>query len=206
MSLAVNGQVTQQQIAKAMGISQQTVSRKLRELELAGYIQRTIGPDGESIKLTKQGESKLMECLRTIRGTMVDNNVVKFRGKVVSGLGEGKIFLSMPYYVDSFKRLLGFQPFPGTLNVMLYDKEFLEARLELESVRGVEIPEHREENRVLGAVKALPASILGVTPAALVFPIRTVHPRSVIEVISPYHLREKLSLKDGDEVEIEVFT
>jgi riboflavin kinase len=206
MSLALTGPVTQVRIAKAIDLSQQTISRKLRELEDSGYIQRTIGPDGETLRLTKQGEEKLNACLKTIRGIIMTDNVIRLKGKVVSGLGEGRIFLNMPYYVDSFKKLLGFQPFPGTLNVLIYEKEFLEARLELESVKGIEIPEHREENRVLGAVRALPASVSGITPAALIFPARTVHPRSIVELISPFHLREKLSLKDGHEVEIEVFT
>ncbi|MEM0373170.1 MAG: DUF120 domain-containing protein, partial [Sulfolobales archaeon] len=50
-----------------------------------------------------------------------------------------------------------------------------------------------------------PASINGVTPAAVVIPLRTTHPKSIIEVISPYKLREKLNLEDGSEVMIEVY-
>jgi len=127
------------------------------------------------------------------------------KGKVTSGLGEGRIFLSLPYYMESFKKYLGFEPYAGTLNLVIYDRISLENRLILDVAKGIVIPEHKEPNRVLGSVKAFPSSINSLSPAAIVIPARTTHPKSVIEIISPYYLRERLSLKDGDEISIEVY-
>lgn len=44
-------------------------------------------------------------------------------GEVVSGLGEGRYFLSLPPYKEIFKKILGFEPYEGTLNLKL-DREF----------------------------------------------------------------------------------
>lgn len=197
------GIVTQQVLAKELGFSQQTVSRKLKELEANNLIIRIESKEGEIIKLTEEGENLLMKCLEDIREALLYQHEIKIRGKVASGLGEGRIFLSFPYYVESFKKFLGFVPYPGTLNVVIYDKFSFENRLILDSARCITIPEHREENRILGAVKVFPANINNLQPAAIVIPLRTTHPKSVIEIISPYYLREKLNLKDGDEVVIE---
>ncbi len=197
------GEVTQQLLAKELNISQQSVSRKLNELEDADLITRIETKDGEIVRLTEKGENLLLECLNEISSAIAFQHEIRIKGKVTSGLGEGKLFLSLPYYEDSFKKFLGFTPYPGTLNIIIYDRISFENRLRLDTSRCVNIPEYRDENRVLGAVKAYPARINDLEPAAIVIPLRTTHPKSVIEVISPYFLREKLSIKDGDEVLIE---
>ena len=197
------GEVTQQLLAKEFNISQQSISRKLKELEEANLIIRISTKDGEIIRLTEKGENLLLTCLNEITEALAFQHEIRIKGKVTSGLGEGKIFLSLPYYENSFRKFLGFTPYPGTLNIVIYDRASFENRLLLDTSRCINIPEYRDENRVLGAVKAYPARINNVEPAAIVIPLRTTHPKSVIEVISPYYLREKLSLKDGDEVIVE---
>ncbi|QIW24193.1 CTP-dependent riboflavin kinase [Sulfolobus sp. S-194] len=200
-----NKLLTQAEISKESGLSQQTVSRKLKELEEEGIIQRIIVKEGEYIKLTDKGEEELKKCIEDILQLIMRTKILRIRGKVTAGLGEGRIFLSIPYYIDSFKKYLGFEPYAGTLNIVIYDRISLENRLILDLAKGIIIPEYKEPNRVLGSVKAFPSSINSISPAAIVIPARTTHPKSVIEVISPYYLREKLNLKDGDEVEIEVY-
>nr|WP_281360033.1 CTP-dependent riboflavin kinase [Metallosphaera tengchongensis] len=205
MSLKGN-EVTQQSIANELGMSQQYVSRKLKELEERNLIRRSLSKEGESIRVTENGEKLLTDCLSMMRTIVVSDHTLSIRGRVISGLGEGRIFLSLPYYVESFKKLLGFEPYPGTLNLAIYDRTSLENRLTLDISRAINIPEHKEENRVLGGVRAFPASINDVRPAAIVFPLRSVHPKSIIEVISPYHLRKELNLRDGDEVTVQAYT
>ncbi|BCU71127.1 hypothetical protein KN1_24240 [Stygiolobus caldivivus] len=192
-------------MAKLLGISQQTVSRKLKELEDNGIITRAISKEGETIRLTEEGERAFRECVENLEEILKISRIIKIRAKVTSGLGEGKFFLSLPYYSEAFKKFLGFQPYPGTLNAVIYDRNSMENRLLLDANKGIVIPEHREPDRVLGSVKAFPASVNSLSPSAIVIPTRTTHPKSVIEVISPYFLREKLNLKDGDEIVIEVF-
>ncbi|BCU68491.1 hypothetical protein HS7_19280 [Sulfolobales archaeon HS-7] len=136
---------------------------------------------------------------------MKNKFILEISGKVVSGLGEGKIFLMQSYYLNAFKEKLGFGPYPGTLNVVIDDILSMQNRVELDMLRGIEIPEYREKERVLGSVKAFFAKINDEIDGAVVIPARTIHPKSVIEIISPYYLREKLSLKDGVRVKITVF-
>ena len=186
-------------------MSQQTISRKLRELEEDGIIQRILTKEGEYIRLTDKGEEELKSCIEDILNLILRTKVIHIKGKVTSGLGEGRIFLSIPYYKESFKKYLGFEPYAGTLNLVIYDRISLENRLILDIARGITIPEYREPNRVLGSVKAFPSSVNSLSPAAIVIPSRTTHPKSVIEIISPYYLREKLNLKDGDEISVEVY-
>jgi riboflavin kinase len=197
--------VSQNDLSKFLNMPQQTISRKLVEMERLGYIRRHFFPEGEIILPTEKGLSLLQECYIEIKETLELKYQMKLRGKVVTGLGEGKIFLSKEYYKEGFKRILGFVPYPGTLNVLINDEESMRNRIDLDTIRGLEIPEHKERDMVLGAVKAFPARIRSLE-AALVIPARTIHPRSVVEIISPYNLRRELSLSDGDEVEIEVLT
>ncbi len=196
--------LSQTQLAKILNMSQQSVSRKLKELENMNLIRRVVLKEGEIISLTEEGERYLNSCLQLIMNAIMNIHSLKIRGRVTSGLGEGKIFLSIPYYTENIKKTLGFVPYPGTLNIVIYEKVFLENRLILDTAKYLYIPEHKEQDRILGSVKLYPATINGISPAAVVIPTRTTHPKSVVEVISPYHLREKLNLKDGDEVEVEV--
>ena len=196
--------VKQEEIGKTLGLSQQSVSRILKDLESSGLIQRDITKEGEIIRLTQDGENRLASMLGEITKLIARNRIITLRGRVVSGKGEGSFFVSLPYYKEAFLKYLGFESYPGTLNLVLYDRQSIENRTLLDISKGIEIPEYREPDRILGSVKAFPASINGLSPAAVVLPSRTVHPRSIIEVISPYKLREKLGLKDGDEAEVEV--
>ena len=203
--LNIDKEITQTEISKETGLSQQSVSRKLKDLEEEGIIQRILTKEGEYIRLTDKGEEVLKSCIEEALKLVLRTKIIHIKGKVISGLGEGRIFLSMPYYRESFKKYLGFEPYAGTLNIAIYDRISLENRLILDIAKGIIIPEHREPNRVLGSVKAFPSSVNSLTPAAVVIPARTTHPKSVIEIISPYYLREKLNLKDGDEISIEVY-
>jgi riboflavin kinase len=168
-------------------------------------ITREITKEGEIIRLTEDGEKKLLECLSEILNSIMKFRVLEIKGKVVSGLGEGRLFLSLPYYRESFKKILGFEPYPGTLNILIYDKLSLMNRILLDVSKHLLIPEFKDKDRVLGAVKVYPANINNISPAAVVIPLRTTHPKSVIEIVSPYKLREVLRLEDGNDVTIEVF-
>ncbi|WP_274379011.1 CTP-dependent riboflavin kinase [Saccharolobus islandicus] len=197
--------VTQSELAKMLNFSQQSISRKLKELEDDKLIVRIISKEGEIIRLTEEGERFLSSCLSSLKDAILSLHSLEIKGNIVSGLGEGKIFLSMDYYKNHINKVMGFDPYPGTLNIIIYDKLSLENRLLLDSSPSLIVPEYKQKDRVLGAVRLYPASINKLTPAAVVIPLRTIHPKSVIEVISPFHLREKLNLKDGNEVTIEVY-
>jgi len=53
--------------------------------------------------------------------------VVSLRGVVASGLGQGAQFMAIPWVRDGIRRLIGFDAYPGTLNVRLVDPDALVA-------------------------------------------------------------------------------
>ena len=116
-------------------------------------------------------------------------------GIVISGRKEAKKFVSMPEYKKQFKNKLAINAFPGTLNI-LTDYTPL-----LKRIDGIEIKGFVKNGKEYGSVKCFPARI-GKIKAAIIIPEKSNN--EYAEVISKYNLREKLNLKDGDEVKIEL--
>ncbi|MCE4621290.1 MAG: CTP-dependent riboflavin kinase [Desulfurococcales archaeon] len=123
------------------------------------------------------------------------------RGTVFSGLGEGSYYMSI--YSKSFESVLGFKPYPGTLNIRLLDErsvEVYEECLRRTKAKYVIKPPKVEGMR-LAEVLVWPAYIRGLK-VYIVRPVITVYTSRVVEVISEYYLRELLNLADGDRVDI----
>ncbi len=53
--------------------------------------------------------------------------MVSLRGVVASGLGQGAQFMAVPWVREGIRRLIGFDPYSGTLNVRLVDPDALVA-------------------------------------------------------------------------------
>lgn len=120
---------------------------------------------------------------------------MRLRGKVASGLGEGRYYISREGYRRQFSEKLGFDPSPGTLNLKL-DEPFT-----IEDSDSIEIEGFSDEGRSFGGCRCLPAEVGGVR-GAVVRPERTGYPPDLLELIAPVNLREALSLSDGDEVDV----
>jgi riboflavin kinase len=120
----------------------------------------------------------------------------------MSGVGEGRYYVSLQGYRKQFIEKLNFDPFPGTLNIKI-NKEHLYFRRKLDEEEGVKIEGFSTEDRTFGEVKAFRCRINGIE-GAVVLPQRTHYPADIIEVISEVRIREKLNLKDGDTVNVEV--
>jgi riboflavin kinase len=116
-------------------------------------------------------------------------------GKVVSGLGEGQGYISMDGYRSQIRKLLGFDPFPGTLNLRL------ESPFALPEDEAIVISGFISASRSYGSCKCYPCKI-GGRKCAIIRPDRSAYPPSLIEIIAPVHLRESMNLQDGDEVEV----
>lgn len=127
--------------------------------------------------------------------------VLKLVGRVTSGIGEGSYYVCQEGYRRQFKRVLGFDPYPGTLDLKL-DEESLELKGVLQSMPGKHIEGFITPERTFGPVKCFSAKLRGVK-VAIVIPSRT-HLTDAIELIAPKNLRKKLGLKDGDRVKLEV--
>jgi riboflavin kinase len=120
------------------------------------------------------------------------------RGRVFTGKGEGTKFINLRWVKRQIEEKLGFQPYPGTLNIRL-DDESLRRRKMLPRERGVEILPPKGF-----CVGILFRARLGKVEGAVVVPEVTGYPEDVIEVISSLNMREELNLADGDTVEVEV--
>lgn len=195
-------EISSLELAKQLETSQQTASRYLVELDKKGMITRELGIKKQLILITNLGEGALQEEHLQYQQIFELTDRVLFKGKVVSGLGEGRYYTEQSGYVEQFKDKLGFVPFPGTLNVEIEYVERNKLRL-LKDHRAINIDEFKTKNRTFGGVRCFRAKIDG-TDGAIVLPVRS-HYSNVLEFISQVFLREKLSLEDGDGVKTVIY-
>lgn len=200
---AINGfvEISSSELAEILGTSQQTASRRLLDLEKYGYIRREMGVRRQLIRLSEDGINVLAKEYAKYQHIFDQKDRLSIRGRVASGLGEGRYYLTQRGYVDQFQEKLGFIPYPGTLNLEVQGPETNKLRL-LKSSPSIRIEAFQSQDRTFGAVDAWRARI-GPLECALILPQRTHHSRTV-ELVSPDYLRDKLSVKDGDEIEVNV--
>lgn len=198
--------ISTEYLAEKLGASQQTASRYLIELDGKGWIKRTITPEGCLIKITDTGFKELKKLYSSLRFIMeaAYPPSITLEGVVFTGLGEGAYYISKDPYRKQFIEKLGFDPYPGTLNLKLTTDYDVKARSELEAYPAVEIQGFSNEGRTFGAVKCYPVIIENKVKGALILALRSHYNASVIEVIAPVFLRKHLKLKDGHKVKVEV--
>ncbi len=192
-------ELSSHELAEQLHTSQQTASRYLLELDTREIITRELGVKKQLIQITCNGAEMLEAEYLTYKQIFDLTNKVVFRGKLVSGMGEGKYYTGHKGYADQFEKKLGFVAYPGTLNVEIEYIERNKIRL-LRSYGGIEIDEFQTENRTFGGVVCFKATMNG-RKGAIVLPKRS-HYSTVLECISPDNLRETLRLHDGDAVEV----
>ena len=107
--------------------------------------------------------------------------MLKIKGKVVKGLGEGSFYVEK--YNPLFKEYLGFECFPGTINLELVEG----------NIDGLKRP-ITIQPRGYVAVKCYKITINESVEGAIVVPEVTKHARNIIEVIAPV----KMDVKEGD--------
>lgn len=195
-------------LAKRLGSSQQTASRYLIELEGKGWVERTITPEGCLIRITVAGTKQLSRLYSTLRVLMEAEYPpsITLEGTVFTGFGEGAYYISKEHYRKQFMEKLGFDPYPGTLNLKLSTDYDLKARSELEAYPGIEIEGFRNEDRTFGPVKCYPVIVENEVKGALILALRSHYDASVLEIIAPVPLRRHLKLKDGQKAKIELLT
>jgi riboflavin kinase len=195
-------EISSLELAKQLETSQQTASRYLVELDKKGMIIRELGIKKQLILITNLGEGALQDEHLQYQQIFELTDRVLFKGKVVSGIGEGRYYTEQSGYVEQFKEKLGFVPFPGTLNVEIEYVERNKLRL-LKDHRAINIDEFRTRNRTFGGVRCFRAKI-DSSDGAIVLPVRS-HYSNILEFISKDYLRDNLNLKDGDRVNIEIY-
>jgi riboflavin kinase, archaea type len=196
--------ITTADLAKRLNVSQQTASRHLIELQTLGLVRRTRSTRGETIKVTAKGSEELNRMHLRLKAIFeLKPREVMLEGILFSGIGEGAWYVSQPGYHRQFAERLGFNPFPGTLNLRLKPEYEDEKRL-LETIPHIQIEGFRDGERTFGPVVCHKTKINDSEDGALISAVRTHYAGDVIEVVAASNLREKLGLRDGDTVRVRV--
>ncbi len=183
-------------IASELNVSQQTVSRDLRDMEKLGLIKRDATPSGISIVLDDKGRDFLKKHFEKLNEIFEKKK--ELDGLVTTGIGEGKYYVSLNGYQKQFTKKLGFKAYPGTLNLKVNRKYALGF---FSSLKLVEINNFSTKKRTYGSLKCYKVKINGVD-GAIVVPERARHGEEIIEIIAPVYLRNKLGLKDNNKVKL----
>jgi riboflavin kinase len=199
--------ITTSDLGKDIKRSQQAASRHLLDLENAGYIERLRKGQTFRIKITNRGYSEIQSLYSTLKSAIESIPFsIDFEGTVVSGMGEGAYYMSLEGYRKQFKDKLGFEPYPGTLNVKLIDQIFMNARREIGRYPSFFINGFSDNLRTYGWVKCYKANINkgAVNNAAALVLERTHYDDSMLEIIAPICLKEAIGIQNGDRISIKV--
>ncbi len=194
--------ISTSELGTELGMSQQTVSRWLNELAKKGWIDKVKRGRNIYVRISPLGAGILKRAYFeyiTIFGTP---EIYELRGMVISGIGEGSFYMSREGYKKQVIEKLGFNPFPGTLNVKLHTK-YVDVIERIREREGVLLKGFEENGRKYGRVHAYFATLNDYL-GALVIPEMS-HYKDVVEIISDKSLRKLYSLSDGAEVKIMVF-
>jgi 3,4-dihydroxy 2-butanone 4-phosphate synthase len=195
------------ELAESMDVSAQTISRRLRGLEKYNVIEREKTADGQRVFITNHGIGILLREHSDYTEIIEPLLRVELRGKVIDGMGKAGEFLSMPNYTEQFEDRLGYEPFPGTLNVEL-DDSYQYVAQRIHAVEPIRINGWEDEDRNYGPVSCYSATLAvgddQYTQVHVLDPDRSTHGTQTIEVIAPVELRSKLELSDGDEVKLKI--
>jgi len=184
-------------IAKGLKTSQQTVSRKLRELEEKNLIRRTSTARGVTLSLTEKSVRILKKEYLLLKRRFESKMILK--GVLEKGLGQGAYYVNK--YQNHLVEKLGYKCFPGTLNLRsdpVKIKEFLNNLKEIE----ITIPGFRDKSRTFGWIKCYKVTINKKQKGAVLAIERTSHSENVIEIVAPMNLMKKFNIKFGDIVKI----
>jgi riboflavin kinase len=195
-----------EELADKLGQSQQAASQHLQQLEKLGYVERRRSGARFTVKLTAAGHDVVRSYYSGLKVALDGKpKEMKFLGKVFTGLGEGAYYIGLESYKTQLAKALGFDPYPGTLNVKLESPAQTEQKRQLREFEGVRIEGFQRDGRTYGGARCYRATVgKGALPAAVLVIDRTHYDDSVLEIISPHFLRGALGLKDADQVDVTV--
>lgn len=200
-------EVTTTELGKGIGRSQQAASKHLLDLENSGYIERTKKGQKFAVRVTDKGYSEIQTLFSSLRSALESApSTIDFEGRVVSGMGEGAYYMSLEGYRRQFREKLGYEPYPGTLNVQLADPIYMNARRELGKHPSVFLDGFSDGTRTYGWVKCYRAVINdgAVDNAAVLVLERTHYDDTMLEVIAPESIKQKADIKSGDRIKVQV--
>jgi len=192
-------------LGRRLGVSQQTASRRLNELEKKGLITKERTLKGQGVRISKEGVELLKSIFGELRNLFEGElTSIEIEGTVFSGMRDGAYYISREGYKKQFLEKLGFTPYPGTLNLKLRAGLDVQAKRMLDAYPGIVIEGFEDGQRTFGSVKCFKTIIDNKVEGAVLLIRRTHHGENVLEIISPVYLREKLGLNDGDRVGVKI--
>ena len=202
-------ELTTTEIAKKIKRSQQLASKELLDLEFFGYISRNKKRKKYTIKVTEKGYQQVHDLFLFLK-TAIESfkYIIDFEGHIITGMGEGAYYMSLNGYKQQFKEKLGYEPYPGTLNIKLNSMLYVEAKKEMLKYPSIDIEGFSDQSRTFGWVKCYPAYIndsVNINSSILILE-RTHYDDSIIEIIAPFSIKEQFSLKNGDYIKLKVNT
>lgn len=120
------------------------------------------------------------------------------QGVVQDGQGQGNSFTQLDWVRQQFRDKIGFDPYPGTLNLRVPDRDGLAG---LRADRGIRI-----EPGAPGycAAKCFRVKIGERVTGAWIIPDVAGYPDDLVELMAPVYLRDALELKPGDLVSVQL--
>jgi len=189
------------ELARRLGISQQSASGKILDLVKEELLTRRMGARKQALQLTPKAVAMLRKE-HTDYMTLFDGaEKLTISGQVTGGLGEGGYYIGQPHYQDQFRQKLGMKPYPGTLNLRLSGADVSKLEI-LKGQPGISLDGFSQTGRTFGTGKCFRTKV-GDNACAVVIPNRS-HYTDIIEIICERHLRKALGLKDGDHITLEV--
>jgi riboflavin kinase len=124
---------------------------------------------------------------------------ILFSGTLISGSGGGRKYVELEWVKRQVKDKLGFDPYPGTLNLRL-DSENVKRRVVLE--KNARLRLCHSEGYCTGL---LFKAALDDLPCGVVIPQIENYPENMFEIVASKNLKQELRLRDGDLVTVTVF-
>lgn len=197
--------ITTSSLGKNIHKSQQAASKHLLELEENGFIKRIMSGRRISVMLTQKGYDQIADIYNMLKTSMESGSpTMCLEGTVTAGMGEGAYYMSLKGYTRQFKAKIGYVPFPGTLNIKIEKKEYLESLRQLSNMLGTKIEGFSDGKRTYGWVRCYPCMLNGKIRCHLILLERTHHDLSIIELISSVEIRKKIGLKNNSRVKIQI--
>ncbi len=124
---------------------------------------------------------------------------MKLSGIIQNGVGRGQFFTSVAWVTRQCENMLGYIPFPGTLNIKILDRDISKIELFFQGISMKLIPD--DPSFCSALIKEV--TLFGI-PAAVILPSEDVriHKNHIFEIISPHSIKDSFGLKDGDMVTI----
>jgi riboflavin kinase len=195
-------------LAAELDISIKTMRKRLEDLDQAGLISQRSGSAHPQILITDQGRSALRNEYEELQSLCERKNEIELEGVVADGIGEGSYFVSLDGYQEQFVEKIGYEPFPGTLNIEL-EPESIQLNSRLERADSILIESWtNEKNQTFGPVYCHPGILRTegseYEPVHIIKPEHSRYDNDIAEIIAPDKLRDALELETGHQVTISV--